>query len=717
MTATKQNSTRINKVPDYLLERALKNTEAMVPLSIFIPRPSPHLGFSGGRLARDKTGLSRWGAAMLKATGLPLISSAFDYILKRAAVIPSRLYRQLDLPLFRRKHRPRGSTRPSEVLDESTSGLRTGRPDMPPEPSDDQGAEGPLFYLADEAYPAMMPDLWPHPAPLNGAAAASYGLSTSHPPTLIPSITLPPAGTEPAAAADNPLTAGDNQEKTVVKNTFPTATGQPAIHASTKTSLKRPVIPGKPLQPIQPDRMSSRVLGHLALLKPSAPQEVKSGETSARNDAALYPPADGERPSPAGPAAMTGQPDTTAAKTITGKTGAVPPSRVILIKKSLSPQPLPEVALPAEAADGYGQEKRPLTGAEPSALPEAEIRQETSLKQNAPAIQRTILRKDGHPSEPRIPDTLNGLSSKPSPLLANELGEEATVPDNSDGYPIGARGQLSRGILNQQSLKPIALRKSARLLPHQTAPVTENLAVKFPTGEPAANPSTHQLLHESEVAPPRREENKTTYHSETPGNFTHNGTGAEQGPFKRKASNASSGLETQATDSLLTEAYPNIGNISSLPTSTHQLALKSRPLIAAGENSADMPGTESIFSPPHYQYTRRKLLDLPVVTAAQLQPEPGAVPAGELFRSSNRTPPELARSLSYSAPGPASVPVTRVVGEPSPPSRTGANQQSTEKKNAQVTAPDIRAIAEKVYAILRQELKIERERGRHRRLR
>jgi hypothetical protein len=62
------------------------------------------------------------------------------------------------------------------------------------------------------------------------------------------------------------------------------------------------------------------------------------------------------------------------------------------------------------------------------------------------------------------------------------------------------------------------------------------------------------------------------------------------------------------------------------------------------------------------------------------------------------------------------MPVRRIV-EPRLQCQTIVNQPQSEKRSNKEAAQDIRIIAEKVYAILKHELKIERARERHHLLR
>jgi hypothetical protein len=140
------------------------------------------------------------------------------------------------------------------------------------------------------------------------------------------------------------------------------------------------------------------------------------------------------------------------------------------------------------------------------------------------------------------------------------------------------------------------------------------------------------------------------------------------------------------------------------------------PLSVNNESSVVLPDAEKIMSSPGHKYTEQKSLNLPLVSTTQPRTDQVANRSEEIFRNASETPPGLTRSPSYSAADLALLQTARVV-KPALVNEAIVNQPQFEKKNNKETAQDIRIIAEKVYAILKHELKVERARERHHLLR
>jgi hypothetical protein len=116
MTTTTQNKALINKATDNLpVEHTLQEMKVVAarlpiqlikePLLSSSMRQSPRLG-TNGQLAAEKMERSRWDLNRFPRISRSLLSNAFNYILRRTTVIPSMLFRRIDLPLFRRKLKP-----------------------------------------------------------------------------------------------------------------------------------------------------------------------------------------------------------------------------------------------------------------------------------------------------------------------------------------------------------------------------------------------------------------------------------------------------------------------------------------------------------------------------------------------------------------------------------------------------------------------------------
>jgi hypothetical protein len=125
---------------------------------------------------------------------------------------------------------------------------------------------------------------------------------------------------------------------------------------------------------------------------------------------------------------------------------------------------------------------------------------------------------------------------------------------------------------------------------------------------------------------------------------------------------------------------------------------------------------EDLSPSPDYFRTGQQSLNLPVASTMRTKADPGIDRSDDLLRAVSDTIPEMTQPKSYTTPDMALIPVARKA-EPSSIDQTTVNQPQNNNKNDQAVATNIRAIADQVYVLLRRELKVERERERHRLLR
>ena len=120
--------------------------------------------------------------------------------------------------------------------------------------------------------------------------------------------------------------------------------------------------------------------------------------------------------------------------------------------------------------------------------------------------------------------------------------------------------------------------------------------------------------------------------------------------------------------------------------------------------------------PALQQRNRQQTMNLPVAAPIRTQSHIENARSDEISRSISDVYREPARPAASIAGDLTLVPVARVA-EATSPEPTGGLQRVAEEASEEEPMPDIRMIADRVYALLKHDLKIERERERHRLLR
>jgi hypothetical protein len=119
-------------------------------------------------------------------------------------------------------------------------------------------------------------------------------------------------------------------------------------------------------------------------------------------------------------------------------------------------------------------------------------------------------------------------------------------------------------------------------------------------------------------------------------------------------------------------------------------------------------GQEYVPTVPGYDYIRQPALELPLASSIQRKAEPGTARSEELLTDIPHTTPEFAYSVSPNVPEPALARVSH--GSETTVFRAMAPETRTEEPTEEESKPDIDAIASDVYRILRRRLISERER-------
>jgi hypothetical protein len=143
--------------------------------------------------------------------------------------------------------------------------------------------------------------------------------------------------------------------------------------------------------------------------------------------------------------------------------------------------------------------------------------------------------------------------------------------------------------------------------------------------------------------------------------------------------------------------------------------------------SKDFPVHEGVNSIPEFEnntftaptlrgHSAYPMLNLQVISSVRPDKPVEFSPSSGLLRDLSDGPGGIMRSPPFNESSLSPVPANIISGSPSR-NHTGVSRQPDSKRNSREVEPDIRVIAEKVFSMLKSELKIERERERHRFLR
>jgi len=277
MAVSVQNRARVNKATNYVLPEHIHDNAEVIATQLpirtstllLIPnnrQQSPQLGESSRQLARQKIDRSSWSSSISRNISLPLISHALNYILKRAASIPSRLYRKMDLPLFRRKRKPKiFSTQSGEAFSDrqqSTSILQTDEllTEMPPHYSGDKAEEEQSLHISDEAYPDIIGNLYSSPAAIYRMVDIRHEFLAMNSNTPLSPMVASFNVVNQTNTEDDSLTFHDNHSSFLVKDIFQTTWIRQSVDNQARADLNQSNMAGKYSRYVHTDQISPRTL-------------------------------------------------------------------------------------------------------------------------------------------------------------------------------------------------------------------------------------------------------------------------------------------------------------------------------------------------------------------------------------------------------------------------------------------------------------------------
>ena len=435
MAVPTQNRAGVNKASNYTLQEPIQDNAEVIaaqlpiqkstpPLLLNYPQRSPQLGENSRQLAGQKIDRSRWSSTILHTMNLPSISGALNYILKRAAFIPSILYRKIDLPLFRRRRKPRTVSPQSGATfsdsQQNVSNLQTDElfTEIPLHYSDDKAEEDQSSRISDEAYPAIIRNLFSPPETVNrmGDIRHESGIISST--TLMPSMVAPSEIVNQANVTDDSATSHDNRSQSPVNDIFQITGNRHIVNNQARANPNDSTMPSKHSRYMHTDPISSRTLSPFKQ-RISRQQEI-SGKNKTGNPVQESLGISAQDSSP---------PDTI----------NIQEKPIIKSVRQMKPHYFTDksyASLSEEVPAHYDTSSYHIASTGQAALSKAQTLPDTAFEQNIPTINRADSRKAGQSSILRVANNLRKQLLKSSAANKVELSEE--IPDNYhiDAHPV-----------------------------------------------------------------------------------------------------------------------------------------------------------------------------------------------------------------------------------------------------------------------------------------
>jgi hypothetical protein len=615
-------------------------------------------------------------------------------------------------------------------------------------------------HVSDEAYPAIIRNLFSPPATINRVVNMWHEPGAVKPTTLKPVIVAHSENADQANAGDDSVTPNDNRNMFPVSDIPPTTGSRQVFKRQVKADPNISTAPGTQSRYVNENRISP------GTLSPFQQQISRQQETTQKNTTGNQ-----GRESLDYSARELSTPDIINVK-------EKPIATSVRQIKPVSPTNKPDIHLSKEVPANSDTGSYRIADTGQVSISKEQHSTDTISKQDSPSINRADLKKSGQLS---IPGTVSKPGKQPlksSPVEKVELsggisddGKVDSLPVLSEKKSISLKPEATSKTTSEQNnhivdktISKIADQSSVQLLPDKlntwpsiSLPLNKTVSPEEVTdryrdeSHPAnLNTASDQeaslrtdLFTDTQVTNIKRPQTKkpTRTHStefiqrthqatRTPENtntyiYEHDETNMiisqqdriDEGPVKINMSNPL--LLRPHIPDLNLRTHPSIGNTSSRIAPISQRVLRSKinkPSSETNEKGFDIRDTENVSSYLGYWQSNQQSLNLPVVSTLLPKVDPGLDHSEDLYRTVSEKLPEMTRPRAYTAPDLALVPAARAA-EPASAGQTIINQQQIENRNDQAAAPNIRIIADQVYALLRRELKIERERERHRLLR
>jgi len=609
-------------------------------------RQPNQLGESSSRLARWVIASAGLASTLSRAIHLPLLSRAFDSILRKPAFIPPVWQKMLDLPWFRRgRHHPDttvqtyGDTEEEQLIDET-----------------------------DETYPLFTDDTLSPPITGKGLLTTTNRLSQDAPTRTLPAQTKEIAGTrysnEPSQGLhvtkkEQPVHPAGEAYPLVIKNLFspPATTSKPLIarqavvaHETQDTDTLASSYASQSKIPISGIYKSSeRQMSEYRHIKDAQDSQAQGKQQTQHIN--VGQPISGGLPPVIQRAAQQRRPMEVRSQSVNE---SISKGHASISRDFLHPK----------AIDRAGESGSVI--AKPATLPSP-----VRIPEDVPEV----------PYQAAIP----GIASKPDGMVLDWWTPPKVTSDEVSGIP--SRRVLQRRIALQRAPEISQTRMGEPVISRQTQHVRQEAEVtRMPKEVANLSPDKPAL-----VTPERSsiDRDSTKAYAEKP-LF-----------YRQPLPILSSTIEPPIVKSISrTVTSPSAQLFKSVPYVPMSGRSENYRFLGSDENEPSLPG---------YKDARQPALELPVAFSVRPKAESSAPRREGLFRQASDTIHSLTYSRNNGMPEAALTPISRAAEANEPPPANIPESRGGES-GEQGSTPDIRALAREIYPLLKRMIMVERER-------
>ena len=663
-----------------LANRALPSQGSTPSLLSTVRQQPRHLGENSSQLTRWVIARAGLASVMSRAIHLPLLSRAYDFIMRKTAFVPSVWPRMLDLQWLRQGRKQRRSF--TQTAGGTADGKLTNNISLRPNEhypntllqGSPEAEEEWLGNEADETYPLGTDETYPLIIShlLSPPVTGRELLTTASRPMHDTGATTLPLQTK--EIADRTYQSEFIRTFRVARKEQPVLTADEAYPAVIKNLFSPPVvgerIPGA--SPELPDYARATSMPVMTKQTAGALETHGTDNLTASSVSQSRIPIPGRHQS-----RELQTPDQRHLKDTQER-----PAQINRQPQHTYPdQLLPQVLTPVTqrtTLQRMPMEVRPH-------LTSKGIRENQTSPIQLSYHSETI-------GTEGVPGSLTTGQTTP-PLIAGIPGDASKRP----GQPVVPGTANKPAGMVSYSLPPrkVTASESSRVHPQRAPEISQ-----AKTGEPIIRQQTKQVRPEAEVThvpedvanlalSPDMLDLVTPEHGRTDRSLT---KGYTEKPlfYREPTSIASSAIQLSLMKS--TSRAINLPSLQLFKSAAYV------PLSASSENHGLLRNRESAPSSLGYEHTRQPALELPVVSSARPKTDFSVARSEELFRHMSATLPELTYSGNHK------VPETMVSLQPATTETQGEQREEEE------AAPDVRALAREIYPLIKRMLMVERER-------
>jgi len=687
----------------------------------YIQQKSRQVGEIGGHLARYVAGRDYLASTVLRATRLPLLSRAFDYISRKTTFITPMLQRMLDLPWFRRKQKPGHSIKHAAGATINTADVATGDAISlrSAEPHPDTllrnliETEGQLGDEADEIYPPVIDETYPMIISDRTLPPAT-SMKTLDTTSKLPRYPLVTSRCFDIKQGTNRMTNESSRNFTVSR------VEPPRLPPDTTSKLPRhtPVIsmPSDATQIInrmktESDRgfIGSRV--ETPLIPLSGTYRSREIEETDRKQFEGTPEnlteVDRQPQS-------TQQPRKWSQVLMTLARRVFRRHKPTTVRQDIAAEDISEVSDVAIRRPDYARAVEPeveggVVLAEQPILPFPADTPITGESHEAAVQDVRVQRKPTSSKQPFIFRSKSPSTKPPARSGQSIFRSILDLPVSIPGPPImrKAAKYISQLVSKQPSSMTSTADDGSKVAPVKIAPERVPQAGQ-PRHEPVVSPSLEPATPKDSIVYRSEDISDVRRDSDTLDPLALEYGGIEQGYIPRRMKKPWLRRESQFIN--IPPVQPlSVPGIHRTISSPYQRLFKSRartPISAGIEDYGFQRDQEYMPSASGYEYGLEPAMEMPVPSIIQPKAEFDAAYSQELLTARRSILPELTYTRSQNLPEPEPTQVSRALEEPS---RSMAIEP--EEGAGEAAAPDINVIARDVYRLLRRRLINERERA------